>query len=95
MPDASQLGWDWPDFTSFLPGFYQAVLGKGMPLFCFDIEEVLQHLADTHFGQQVALFTGSASQGSQQLSHIPGPPRPAYGKGTRHTTPGLFEAHLR
>jgi glyceraldehyde-3-phosphate dehydrogenase (NADP+) len=35
-----------------------------------DIEEVLQHLADTHFGQQVALFTGSASKGTKELSHI-------------------------
>jgi len=35
-----------------------------------DIEEVLQHLADVHFGQQVALFTSSAAQGSQQLSYI-------------------------
>jgi len=35
-----------------------------------DIEDVLQHLADAHFGQQVALFTSSAAQGGQQLSRI-------------------------
>jgi glyceraldehyde-3-phosphate dehydrogenase (NADP+) len=35
-----------------------------------DVEEVLQHLADVHFGQQVALFTSSASRGSKELSQI-------------------------
>jgi len=35
-----------------------------------DVEEILQHLADTYVGQQVAVFTGSASEGSPELARI-------------------------
>ncbi|CAK0804848.1 unnamed protein product [Prorocentrum cordatum] len=35
-----------------------------------NVEEVLQHLADVHFGQQVSLFTSAAAKGSQELSWI-------------------------
>merc|ERR1711972_787066 len=35
-----------------------------------DIEEVLEHLADVMFGQQVAIFTGAAAEGSKELARI-------------------------
>jgi len=35
-----------------------------------DIEEVLEHLADVMFGQQVAIFTGAAAEGTKELAKI-------------------------
>merc|ERR1712151_1168949 len=35
-----------------------------------EIEEVLQHLADVAFGQQVSVFTGKAMDGSAELAKI-------------------------
>lgn len=57
--------------TTEMRAFHEEQFGPLVAIGTFsDIEEVLKHLADAKFGQQVALFTSSAAKGSQQLSHI-------------------------
>jgi len=57
--------------TKSMRAYHEEQFGPLIPIAEYeDIEEIMSHLADVHFGQQVAIFTGSAEQGSPELSKI-------------------------
>merc|ERR1712146_21746 len=51
--------------------YHEEQFGPLIPIADYDdVEDVLEHLADAKFGQQVAIFTKSAEAGSPQLAKV-------------------------
>jgi glyceraldehyde-3-phosphate dehydrogenase (NADP+) len=57
--------------TKSMRAYHEEQFGPLIPIADYDdVEEVLEHLADVKFGQQVAIFTKSAGEGSPQLAKV-------------------------
>jgi glyceraldehyde-3-phosphate dehydrogenase (NADP+) len=57
--------------TKNMRAYHEEQFGPLIPIAEYDdIEEVLNHLADVKYGQQTAIFTGSAEKGSPELAKV-------------------------
>lgn len=57
--------------TKAMKAFHEEQFGPLIPIAEYeDIDEVLTHLADVKFGQQVSVFTKSASSGGSEMARI-------------------------
>lgn len=57
--------------TKTMKAYHEEQFGPLIPIAEYeDIDEVLTHLADVKFGQQVSLFTKSASSGGSEMARI-------------------------
>jgi len=57
--------------TKTMRAYHEEQFGPLIPIAEYeDIDEVLEHLADVKFGQQVSIFTGSAADGGHELARV-------------------------